>query len=107
MIEPVVVSISVAALGAWGIRVLRRLDSLHGKADDHGERLARVEGRLGNGLATELRKMSEVDRDVGGLRGSFERFVKEDFAPFRANVEDHIANEETRILELCKKRGDA
>jgi len=104
MIEPILVTVSLTALGTWGIRVLRQLDSLHGKADDHGERLARVEGRLGNGLATELRKMTEVDRDVRSIREWFQGFVDNDFTPFRKNVEDHIKNEELRILEFCEAR---
>ena len=102
--EALIVSISVAALGTWGIRVLRQLDKLHAKVDRNSSKLARIDGRLGNGLADEIRKMTEVDSDVRGLRQSFERFVREDFAPFKVNVEDHIANEETRILEFCQRQ---
>lgn len=105
--DPIISSFLVAAAGAFGIRILRQVDSLHDKVDRNTGRLERIEGRLGNGLAHELRKMNEVDSDVRGLRVSFERFVREDFMPFRENVEDHISNEETRILEFWKKeRGE-
>jgi hypothetical protein len=103
MIEPVIVSLGVAALGVTGIRLLRSQDSLHAKVDMNSERLAGIEGRLGNGLAEEVRRMKEVDGDVRSLQVSFRRFVTEDFNPFRRNVEDHIAHEEDRILQFCAK----
>jgi len=95
MIEPVLVSVSVAALGAWGIRVLRQLDSLHGKADDHGERLARVEGQMSNGIQAELTRLRLVDDDVRSLKRNIEEFA--------GRVEEHINLEEQRIVDIYRK----
>lgn len=96
MIEPVLITLAVAALGATGIRLMRGQDSLHDKVDKNSERLAKIEGRLSNGIQAELAR-------VGDLRKSFDEFRNGDFADMKEAVDDHIEHEEQRIVDIYRR----
>lgn len=101
--EGFIISAGAAALGVWGIRMLRQLDSLHDKADDQGQRLANIEGRLSNGIQAELNRVGQVDTDVRELRHAFETFRTGEFREMKESMDDHVENEEQRIVDIYRR----
>mgnify|MGYP001562750498 CR=1 FL=1 len=71
---------SVAMVGAVGLLLVREIR-------EQGQRLARIEGRLGNGIGSEIRSAREALDQV------------------QEELRTHVDGEEGRVLAALKRRG--
>ena len=78
---------SVTLVGTVGLLLARKLDRIAETQGEQGERLARIEGALGNGMQSQIR----------GTRETQERMQEE--------LRTHVDGEEERIVGILKRRG--
>ncbi len=93
--------ITLLVVGWAALKLVSVVGLLHGKVDKQGERLARIEGRLGDGIAKDLSQIGSLKTEIHGLRGDFRRFIDK----FKDHVDkftDHADHEEERILEVWR-----
>ncbi len=87
--------LTLLVVGWAALKLAGVVDRMDLKVDEQGERLARIEGALGNdGIIKELSKIGRLEAEVHGVRTDFRSFMSE--------FKDHADNEEERVLKIWR-----